>query len=137
MWRNKRLILMAALAVALLAGTIGGVALAQDEDGAAPLAEDRQAACMDRVGAIYEANTGVALDQEQLRNAFGEARAEMRAEALQNRLADLVEQGVITQEEADEYQTWFESKPDVSLGGPGGRCFGGQGFGGKMFGMMR
>ena len=144
MWRNKKLILMAALAVALLVGTIGGVALAQDEDGAPSQVEDRCGALLekvgamfDKVGAIYEANTGVALDQEQLKNAFAEARAEMRAEALQNRLGDMVERGMITQEEADELRTWLEAKPDVSLGGPGGRCFEGKGFGGRVFGMMR
>jgi hypothetical protein len=144
MWRNKKLILMAALAVALLAGTLGGVALAQEEEGAPTAVEDRCAALQeradamfDRVGAIYEENTGVALDLEQLKNAFAQAREEMRAEAMQNRLADLVEQGVLTQDEAEEYQTWLDAKPDVPLGGPCGRGFGGRGFGGGMVGMMR
>jgi regulator of replication initiation timing len=144
MWRNKRPILMVALAVALLAGTVGGVALAQDEEGAPSQVEDRCGALLEKAGAmhdrvaeIYEENTGVALDLEQLENAFAQAREEMRAEALQNRLGDLVEQGILTQEEADEYRTWLELKPDVSLGGPCERGFGGRGFGGGMLGMMR
>jgi len=134
MWQHKKLILMATLAIVVLAGTIGGVALAQDDDTSQ--GTDRQGALLEKVGTIYEQNTGVALDLDQLRTAFTQAQREMREEAMQNRLQTLVEEGTITQEQADEYLTWWQSRPDLplgagdlSLGGPCGRGFGGHGFG--------
>jgi len=139
MWRHKKLILMATLAIVVLAGALGGAALAQDEDTEQVQAADRQGALLDKVGAIYEQNTGVTLDLEQLRTAFTEAHREMRVEAEQNRLQALVGDGVLTQEQADEYLNWLQSRPDVPLGGPlgqggmGGLCErgpGGHGFGG-------
>lgn len=62
------------------------------------------------------------------------------AEAMQNRLDKLVEEGIITQEEADQLKEWWESRPDTALsgrpffgGGPCGRGFGGH-FGPRMGG---
>ena len=134
MWRNKKLILLATLAAVLLLGTLGGVVLAQDDTGNETQVEDRCGVLLDKITTIYEANTGVAIDQEQLKEAFTQARSEMAAEALQNRLADAVEQGMLTQEEADKYLEWWQAKPDVHLGGPGLRGFGGGGFHGPMRG---
>ena len=134
MWRNKKLILLATLAAVLLLGTLGGVVLAQDDTGNETQVEDRCGVLLDKITTIYEANTGVAIDQEQLKEAFTQARSEMAAEALQNRLADAVEQGMLTQEEADQYLEWWQAKPDVQLGGPGLRGFGGGGFHGPMRG---
>ena len=65
--------------------------------------------------AIYEDKTGVAINPQELENAFAQACSEMRAEALQNRLQSLVEQGKITQDEADQYTEWWQSRPDVPL----------------------
>ena len=134
MWRNKRFILLATLAIVLLVGTLGGVVLAQDDGGNETQVENQCGVVLDRIAAIYEENTGVAIDPEQLREAFNQAHSEMRAEALQNRLAEAVEQGVLTQEEADQYLEWWQARPDVQLGGPGLRGFGGGGFHGPMRG---
>jgi hypothetical protein len=138
MWRHKKLILMATLAIVVLAGTIGGVALAQDEGTSQGQGTDRQGALLEKVGAIYQQNTGVALDLDQLKTAFTQAQSELRAEAMQNRLQALVEEGTMTQEQADEYLTWWQSRPDLPLGtgdlSPGGPC--GRGFGGHGFGEM-
>ena len=112
------------LVPAVLAGSIGGVAFAQtgSEDTTQP--EARHEALLDRVSAIYQENTGVAIDSEALRDAFAQAQSEMRAEALQNHLQSLVDEGTITEEEADQYLEWWQSKPDVPVGfglrGPGG-----------------
>jgi type VI protein secretion system component VasK len=133
MWRHKKLILMATLAIVVLGGAIGGVALAQNEDTNQSQTTDRQAALLDKVGSIYEQNTGVALDLDQLKTAFTQAQSEMLTEAEQARLQALVDEKVITQDQADEYLNWLQSRPDVPLGGPGGLCergFGGHGFGG-------
>ena len=135
MRRRKKLIIAAVLTAVLLFGTLGGIALAQDNgDSNGPAA--KFAALWDRVGEIYQQKTGDALDQEALKEALAEARTEMRVQALEDRLQNLVEEGTITQEEADEYLNWQKARPDVPAGfgfkGRGGfRGMGGmRGFGG-------
>jgi len=114
MWRSKKLIVGVVLAAALLFGSLGGVALAADnEDDSQPGA--LFGALWDKVCAIYEEKTGDTLDQEALKDSFVQARSEMRAEALQNRLQSLVDEGQITQEQADEYLEWQQSRPDVPV----------------------
>jgi len=115
MFRSKKLIVGLVLAVVLLAGSIGGVALANgDDDDSLP--EARQGALLDKVCEIYKEKTGVTIDPDELENAFADAQSEMRNEALDNYLNGLVSQDKITQEQADQYKTWLESKPDFPLG---------------------
>lgn len=115
MWRSKKLIVGVVLAAVMLVGSIGGTALAQTGNGNDSQHETRYDALLDRVCEIYEHKTGVAIDQEALRDSFAQAQDEMRAEAMQNRLQSLVEQGVITQEQANELQKWWEARPDVPV----------------------
>ena len=116
MWRSKKFIVVAVLAAVILSGTIGGVVLATNGDEIEP------EALLDRVCEIYQENTGVAIDQEALTDAFAQAQSEMQIEALETRLQSLVEEGEITQAQADEYLDWWQAKPDVSFGfGFGGR----------------
>ena len=133
MWRKKKLILSAVLAVVLLLGTLGGVVLAQDGGGNETQVEGRCDVLLDKITTIYEGNTGVTIDQEQLKEAFKQAHREMVNEAVHTRLQKMVENEVITQEEADQYLEWWQARPDVYLGGPGPRGFGG-GFHGAMRG---
>jgi hypothetical protein len=134
MWRNKKVILSAVLAVILLLGTLGGVVLAQDDGGNETQVEDRCGVLLDKISTIYEANTGVSIDQEGLKQAFAQAHREMATAAVETHLQRLVGDGVITQEEADEYLEWWQARPDVQLGGPGLRGLGGGGFHGAMRG---
>ena len=135
MWRSKKFLLAMVLAVVVLLGSIGGVALAQTgTDDSQPLAQHE--ALLDKVCVIYEQNTGVAINSEELQKAFAQARSETQDEALDNYLKRLVDEGKITQEQADQYKTWLESKPDVDVplapGFPGHdmpRGFGGPGGG--------
>ena len=132
MRRSRKLIIAAVLAAVLLCGSLGGIALANDgDDGAATKVE----ALWDRVGELYQQKTGDTLDQEALKEALAEAGEEMRMEAMKDRLQYLVDEGKITQEQADEYLNWQEARPDLPAGfgfrGPGGRmpmhgCFGPQ-----------
>ena len=108
MWRSKKFIIVMVLAAVVAAGSIGGIALAQEDEGESPTTKLGE--FMERVCAIYEDNTGIAIDQEALREAIAQARSEMRDEALNNHLQNLVDQGKITQEQADEYQQWQESR---------------------------
>ena len=122
MWRRKKLVVVAVLATAVLAGSIGGAVIAADngEDGNP---EAALGTLLDRVCAIYEEKTGVAIDQEALKDAFDQAQSEMRTEALETWLQSLVEAGKITQEQADEYLQWQQARPDVPLG-PGPNAHG-------------
>ena len=135
MWRSKKFIIIAVLAAVALVGSIGGVVLAQAEDeDNSPQAQ--QEALLDKVCAIYQQNTGTAIDAEELQKAFDQARSEMQDEAMDKFLQTLVDEGKITQEQADQYKAWLESKPDVDVPmapgfpGPGmHRGFGGPGGG--------
>lgn len=61
------------------------------------------------------------LDEETVAAAMDEARDEMRLEALEERLREAVEEGTLTQEEADQILQWEQSRPDAldKLGGSG------------------
>jgi len=116
-----------ALAALLLVGSSVGVVLAADNgDEAGSPPEAQHWALLDRVCEIYEENTGTTVDQQALQDAFAQARSEMRTEAMQNRLANLVDKGRITQDEADQYLEWWQLRPDVAVGfgfrGRGGFC---------------
>jgi hypothetical protein len=114
MWRSKKFILVAVLAVVALVGSIGGVVLAQSKNGD-DSPQTQQTALMEKVCAIYQQNTGVAIDSAELQKAFDQARDEMQSEAQDEFLQNLVDEGKITQEQADQYEAWLESKPDIDV----------------------
>lgn len=132
MWSTKKFIIIMAVAAVVAIASVGGVVLAQgngDEDETQP--EAQHAALLERVCEVYEENTGTAIDAEELQNAIAEVRGEMLDTAVENRLAKMVENGVIDQAQADELQEWWESRPEglpfcPGLGGRGMQ----QGFGG-------
>ena len=45
-------------------------------------------------------------------DGFDQAREEMRDEAMERKLAWLVEQGRLTEEQADKYREWYQSRPE-------------------------
>ena len=113
MWRSKKFIIIAVLIALVLAGTIGGVAMAQanDDDNNPPQAGN--VSLLEKVAEIYEKNTGVAIDAQELKKAFTEAGQAIKDEALDNYLQKLVDDGKITQEQADAFKAWLESKPTM------------------------
>jgi hypothetical protein len=115
MWRSKKFIIITVLVVVALAGTIGGVALAQGNGDENPQPGARQAALLERVCEIYYENTGTTINADDLQNAFAQAQGEIREEALQNYLQGLVDNDKITQEQADELLDWWQSRPDVPV----------------------
>jgi len=118
MTRSKKFVLVTLLATVALVGSISGVVAAQNGDDSQPNAANQTAnqTLLDRVCEIYQENTGVAIDQQALEDAFAQAQSEKLQEALDSRLENLVEQGNITQDEADQYKEWWQSRPDVPLG---------------------
>lgn len=129
MWKSKKFILIVVSVALVLAGSITGVALAQTETS-----DDSQTTTIfDRVTDILVAE-GVNVTSDQLKDAFAQAQSDVRDEVRQDRLQSLVEEGKLTQEEADQYLEWWQAKSDVPAGfqfGPGGMM---GGFGG-MHGM--
>lgn len=116
MWRSKKFIIIGVLATVLVAGaSIGGVALAQTENGDDSQPTTAVNTLWDKVATILQ-NEGVNVTSEQLKDAFAQAGKEMRSEALQDYLQNLVKEGKITQEQADEYFKWWQAKPDVPIG---------------------
>lgn len=119
MWKRKWFIPVVVVSVLLIGGVVGGVVVAQSNnttntEDQSQLA-DRYQALLDKVCAIYEEKTGVAIDSEQLIEAVKQAQSEMRDEAVENWLQNQVSKGEITQEEADQYLEWWQSRPDVKL----------------------
>lgn len=126
MWRSKKFIIAtSALVAVLLAGSIGAVALAADnEDKSQPGPRCRPPLPLEKVCEIYQQKTGVAIDCDVLKEAFAQVAAEMRlkarqdrlkmrTEAMQNRLQELVREGKITQEQAEAIKKWWESRPSI------------------------
>ena len=112
MWRSKKFVVAVVVASLVLVGSIGGAVLADDngnDNGPGALF----GALWDKVCAIYEDNTGDDIDPEALKDAFAQAQSEMRTEALESRLQKLVDEGKITQDEADAYKEWLQERPDM------------------------
>jgi uncharacterized membrane protein len=139
MKKRKWFIPVVVASVLLIGGITGGVVAANSSSSNAAVGNQTQAtdqyqALLDRVCAIYEDNTGVAINSTQLKAALEQARSEMQDETLQNWLQNLVDKGKITQEEADQYLQWWQSRPDTELPLPG---LGGHGHeGGMMWGRL-
>ena len=132
MWRSKKFIIAAVLAVVILAGSIGGVVFAAENRNDTE-AEAECVTLLDRVTKIL-VEDGVNITSEQLKDAFTKAQSDMRTDALKKRLEYLVGEGKIEQGEADAYLEWWETKPDMPAGfgfrGPS-RFHGMRGFGGR------
>ena len=95
------------LAIILISGSVGAV-LAQPNENV----PERRAALISKVADILD------VDQQTLENAFEQARQEQRGEALDTRLAELVNEGTITQQQANKFNAWINSRPDIPLVGP-------------------
>ncbi|OGN98986.1 MAG: hypothetical protein A2Y89_00145 [Chloroflexi bacterium RBG_13_51_18] len=113
MWRNKKLIILEVLVVVMLVATLGAVAVARADDETTTLVENNTTGLMEKVAEIYQAKTGTAIDPQELQNAFVQARNQNRVEVRSQCLDKLVEQGKITQEQADEFKAWLDARPDA------------------------
>ena len=121
MRRHKKLIMAAVLAGVLLLGSLGGIALADDEDNgpAAKLGE-----FIDKVIANYEGEGYTIESPEALKQAFADVRTEMRAAAMRNRFQGLTDEQKealqeqrdlrpsLTDEQKEALQDWWDSRPE-------------------------
>ena len=112
MWRNKKIILIEILTVVVLVGTLGGIAVAKANDDNSTQALANSTNLWEKVAEIYQQNTGVAIDSTELEKAFDQAKTVIATDARATFLQKLVDEGKITQEQADQYKAWLDSKPN-------------------------
>ena len=87
MRKRKWFIPVIVASVLLIGGIVGGVVVAADDSSSniedQSQATDRNQALLDRACAIYEEETGITIDAEQLKDALKQARSEIQDEALE------------------------------------------------------
>ncbi len=118
MWRKKKFILIAILVPLVVVGSLVGVALAQTAS------TDNAMVGKSLAGSTANTTAGntllarvakiLGIDQTKVENAFTQARKDMQNEAMDSYLKNLVTEGKITQAQADQYKTWWQSKPDMT-----------------------
>ncbi|MFC1901112.1 hypothetical protein ACFLYN_05915, partial [Chloroflexota bacterium] len=111
MWKSKKFIIAAVLAIAIALASFGGIALAAD-DGEDVEAEAPVETIWDNMAAVLQED-GVDVTAEQLESAFTTVQENLRSSAMQNFLDKMVADDIITQEQADAYKGWIEAKPDM------------------------
>lgn len=112
MWLQKKWLVAIVLTLVLILaiGIVGGVVYAETNNSttnSTTTPADPQDALMAKVATI------LGIDQQKLENAFTQAQEEIQDEAMTARLNSLVKDGTITQEQADQYMQWWQSKPSI------------------------
>ena len=104
---SKKKVLIAVLAAILLL-TLGGTATVLADNGPTPTANTT-----DTKSFLARVADKLGITEEELTNAFRQVQREMRDEAFIRRLDKAVEEGIITQEEADEIAEWWVQRPEA------------------------
>lgn len=121
MSKKRKMVIISALAAAVIltVGLVGGIAYADSSTSTDSAAKNPQMVLADKVASI------LGLDASKVEAAFTQAEKEIKAERLDSQLQKLVDDGKITRDEAAQYKTWLESRPDIDIpgleGGMGGR----------------
>jgi len=108
---KKVKVLISALVIAVLL-TMGGVTMVMaegEEDTTTVTEEEAEEGLLERVADILE------IDKEDLINAFEQARQEMCEDAFTSHINQAVEEGLITQDQADEILEWWLQRPDDAI----------------------
>jgi hypothetical protein len=100
----RKIVFATVLVATMLISSAPAIALAQE--GEAP---EHQGALISQVSEI------LGIDQQEFDNAFKQAQMELRDEALDARLQELIAEGTLTQKQANEFKTWMEAKPDIPM----------------------
>ena len=134
---RRRWIVVSVLAAVLSVGAITGTAFAQTEDSDSD-SDDGDSSSVSRFVEVLADKLDIG--EEELQSAIDETREELRAEfaaaaeaaaeaKLIARLDEMVAAGKLTQEQADEYLSWYRDRPDgvKGFGAARGRGFSGWG----------
>ena len=109
---KKVKVLVSVLVVAVLL-TAGGVTTVMAQEGSEPPPEASTEETSTK-GLLARVAEILGVSQEELVNAFKQAQQEIREEALDKLLAKAVEEGLITEDEANEIKGWWEeARPEV------------------------
>ena len=106
---KKKIIIGVVIAV-LVIGCISGVVIASTDSETTTTTTTSTANPQDTLMEKVASKLNISVDT--LKTAFQEAQSELQQERLDAQLAKLVEEGKITQEQADAYKSWLSSKPD-------------------------
>ncbi len=104
----KKKIILGIIIAVVVVGTVGGLVAANTDTTTTTtvtVTDNPQDTLLEKVAG----KLGVSVDE--LKTAFQEARTEIQQERLDAWLAKLVADGKITQEQADAYKTWLNSRP--------------------------
>lgn len=130
---RKRWLIIPVVVLALAIAIAGGVVMARGaSDGTADNDDSGVSSGSDKGFAARVAEI-LDLEEDTVSDAIKQAMQEMHDERVQAWLDRMVESGRITQDQADEYKTWLDSKPE-GIQGMRGKGFGRHhGFRGKGF----
>jgi hypothetical protein len=114
---SKKFMIIGLMCVVVIGGTLGGFAIAGAADDAANTTrvETGLTTLIDKAAEIYQQNTGTAIDAAELQKAFEAAGAALMSDRMEQYLQKLVDDGKITQEQADAWKAWWASRPAVAL----------------------
>lgn len=114
MKRGKKIALIALMVIIALAGTIGGVAMAQSGDEeTTTTSENNRFAYLERVCELYQEKTGVSIDVDTLKDALCQAADEQREQIRNQFRNSLIDEGILTEEQIAEIEEWLQAKPDA------------------------
>ena len=101
--------LISALVVALLLTVGARTVVAEGEEETTPPPEAGTNGLLERVADI------LGIDEEDLVDAFEQARQEMCEDAFTSHINQAVEEGLVTQEQAGEIFEWWLQRPDDAI----------------------
>jgi len=104
---SKKVKVIVGVLVAVLLLSLGGVATVMADDGSTATANEvGDKSLLARVADILD------IPEEDLIDAFRQARQEMREDAFVNYLDKAVDKELITPEQAEEIEKWWEERPE-------------------------
>ena len=115
-----------AVSVVAVVGAFAGLAAAQSSDD-----EGDHQTFAERVAAI------LGIESNDVEDAMQQAKQAIQTERRDAKFAGLVENGTLTQDEADAIMTWQESKPEIEFNADGQDGDGKRGWGRKGLGLGR
>ncbi len=99
---KRRWFIGGVVAALALLGLAGGAIMAQE----ATEKQSRFSAFAERVASI------LGLEADDVEDAMEQAKEELADEAMDEKLAAMVEKGAFTQQQADDWKAWMEAKPE-------------------------
>ncbi len=126
---KKRLsifLIVTAVSVVAVVGAFAGLAAAQSSDG-----DGENQTFVERVATI------LGIESDDLESAMQQVKEEIQTERRDAKLAGFVEDGTLTQDEADAIKTWQDSKPEIELNLSDHDGDGKRGWGRKVHGLGR